>query len=153
MSLSVPFADHIRKARPVSIAGRRDFATSRRSPELQQRYGVIDRRGSTESSMKRTVLGFAAGGLLFAAATVGNAQTTTVIETTGVAPPDEVITFVERERIPSVRIEGDVAVGYVLPDTVEIRTIPQHQKFGYAIVNERRVIVDPGSRKVIRVLR
>jgi hypothetical protein len=70
-----------------------------------------------------------------------------------VAPPDEVITFVERERIPSVRIEGDVAVGYVLPDTVEIRTIPQHQKFGYAIVNERRVIVDPGSRKVIRVLR
>jgi hypothetical protein len=100
--------------------------------------------------MRHLTLGLAAGSLLFGAVTIGNAET--IVETTGVAPPDEVVTYVERERVPSVRVEGDVTTGYALPDTVEIRTIPRHQQYGYAVINERRVIVDPGSRKVIRVL-
>ena len=51
-----------------------------------------------------------------------------------------------------IRVEGDVAVGYTLPSTVQIRTIPRHDKFGYTVINERRVIVEPGTRKVIRVI-
>jgi hypothetical protein len=77
---------------------------------------------------------------------------TTVIETTGVAPPDEVVTYVQRESVPSVRIEGDIGVGYVLPGTIQMRTIPRHEQYGYAIINERRVIVEPRTRKVIRVI-
>ena len=103
--------------------------------------------------MKHTGLGFVAGAILLASVGSGLSQSTTVIETTGVAPPDEVVTYVQREKVPSVHVEGEVTTGFVLPDTVEIRTIPQHQKFGYAIVNERRVIVDPGTRRVIRVLK
>ena len=80
------------------------------------------------------------------------AQTTTIIETTGAAPPDEVVTYVQRERVPSVRVESEVRVGSTLPGTVELRTIPRHDTYGYAVVNERRVIVEPRTRRVIRIV-
>jgi hypothetical protein len=99
--------------------------------------------------MQRFLLGGLTAAFLLPAA--AGAQTT-VIETTAAAPPDEVITYVQRERLPSVRVEGDVAVGYTLPSTVQIRTIPQHDRYGYAVINERRVLVEPGTRRVIRVV-
>ena len=83
--------------------------------------------------------------------TLASAQTT-VIETTGAAPPDEVVTYVRRESIPSVRVDGSVGIGFAVPDTVELRTIPRHEQYRYAIVNDRRVIVEPRTRKVIRVI-
>ena len=99
--------------------------------------------------MKRHLLGgFTAAAILMPA--VAGAQTT-IIETTGAAPPDEVVTYVQRERGPSVRLEGDIGVGFTLPSTVEVRTIPRHDRYGWAIVNERRVLVEPGTRRVIRV--
>lgn len=83
----------------------------------------------------------------------GNALAqTTIVETTGAAPPDEVITYIERERVPSVRVEEDVAVGYVVPGRVELRTIPKYEKYSYTIINDRRVLVDPHTRKIIRIL-
>jgi hypothetical protein len=93
-----------------------------------------------------------AAALLLASVGAGYAQTTTIIETTGVAPPDEVVIYVQRERVPSVRVEGNIAAGYAVPDTVEIRTIPRYQQYGYAIINDRRVLIEPGTRKVIRVI-
>lgn len=103
--------------------------------------------------MRNATRSLAAGALLLASAGAGLAQTTTVIETTGAAPPDEVVTYVQRgERFPSVRVEGDVAVGYAVPSTVQIREIPRHSQYGYTIINDRRVIVEPRTRKVIRVI-
>jgi hypothetical protein len=100
--------------------------------------------------MRKTALATLVGaGLLVSG---GGLAQTTVIETTGVAPPDEVVTYVQRERVPSVRVEGNVAVGYELPSSVEIRTVPRHDRYGYAVINERRVIVEPRTRKVIRVI-
>jgi hypothetical protein len=51
-----------------------------------------------------------------------------------------------------VRVEGNVAVGYELPSSVEIRSVPRHDRYGYAVINDRRVIVEPRTRKVIRVI-
>ena len=100
--------------------------------------------------MKKHVLGgMLAASVLWPA--MGSAQTT-VIETTGAAPPDEVITYVRRESVPSVRVEGDVGVGFTLPGTVQLRTIPRHEQYGYAVINERRVIVEPRTRRVIRII-
>lgn len=99
--------------------------------------------------MRKTALALLAGATL--AATGAFAQTTT-IETTGAAPPDEVVTYVQRESAPSVRIDGTVAVGSTLPGTVELRTVPSHKDYSYAVVNERRVIVEPKTRKIIRVI-
>src|SRR5262245_28733108 len=61
-------------------------------------------RGTTEVNMNKHVL----GGMIAAAVlwpALASAQTT-VIETTGSTPPDEVVTYVQREHVPSVAIES-----------------------------------------------
>jgi hypothetical protein len=68
-------------------------------------------------------------------------------------PPPPVVTFVEREDVPSVTIEKDVVVGEPLPQTVVIHEIPRHPKYAYAVVNHERVIVEPHSRKVIKIIK
>jgi hypothetical protein len=68
------------------------------------------------------------------------------------APPDEVITYVERYEAPSVWIEDDVRVGYVLPPTVVVRPVPRYPRYGYAIVNDRRVLVTPDTRRIIYLI-
>ena len=67
-------------------------------------------------------------------------------------PPDEVVTYVERERIPSVAVEERVVIGQPLPATVRLRTIPKYEKYSYAVVNDQRVIVDPRTRAVVKII-
>jgi hypothetical protein len=67
-------------------------------------------------------------------------------------PPAEVRSYVVRERAPSVRIDQEVVVGEPLPPTVVLRTIPQHNEYRYAIVNEKRVIVEPSTRRVVQII-
>ena len=80
-----------------------------------------------------------------------HAQTTVGVATTSEIP-DEVVTYVQRERIPSVKIEDRIAVGGVLPQSVEVRTIPSNSTYSFAVVNDQRVIVEPRTRKIIRVI-
>lgn len=67
-------------------------------------------------------------------------------------PPDAVVTYVEREDVPSVAVQERVVVGEALPETVVIHKVPQHETYAYAVVNKQRVIVDPQSRKVIKII-
>ena len=67
-------------------------------------------------------------------------------------PPREVYTYVERENVPSVAVHEQVVVGRPLPTTVEIRTVPNHEAYAYAVVNNHRVIVDHRTRKVLKVI-
>jgi hypothetical protein len=87
---------------------------------------------------------------------VGLAQGVVVDGTVGAATvvevPAEVRSYVVRERIPSVRIQEEVVVGEPLPPTVELRTIPDYTDYRFAVVNERRVIVEPRTRRVIRII-
>jgi len=64
--------------------------------------------------------------------------------------PNAVITSVPRG--PSVRVQERVVVGEPLPPTVELRTVPRHTEYRYAIVNDQRVIVEPRTRRVIRIV-
>lgn len=68
-------------------------------------------------------------------------------------PPNEVVTYVQREDVPSVTVREHVAVGEELPSTVELRTVPSHTEYRYAVVNNERVIVEPKSRKVIKIIK
>ncbi len=56
------------------------------------------------------------------------------------------------QSVPSVVYDGDIAVGATLPDTVEIRTVPNVDGYGYTVINERRVIVEPQTHRIIQVL-
>ncbi len=101
--------------------------------------------------MKLRTLSTAALAALMLSGGAAFAQTT-VIETTGAMPPDDVVTYVQRETVPSVAVEGDVVVGYTLPSTVELHAVPKNEKYVYTVVNHRRVIVEPSTRKVIKVI-
>lgn len=68
----------------------------------------------------------------------------------GLEIPNAVINSVPRDR--SVVVQERVVVGEPLPPTVELRTVPQHTEYRYAVVNDRRVIVEPRTRKVVRIL-
>ncbi|ACP23321.1 conserved hypothetical protein (plasmid) [Sinorhizobium fredii NGR234] len=73
------------------------------------------------------------------------AQTTVVL-------PGEVRTYVMEQQTPSVVYEGEIVVGQPLPETVEIHTIPDQPEFGYAIVNEKRVVINPKTRAVVEIV-
>ncbi|WP_026614630.1 DUF1236 domain-containing protein [Ensifer aridi] len=83
--------------------------------------------------------------LLLTLGTSAIAQTTVVL-------PGEVRTYVLEQNVPSVTFEGEVVVGQPLPETVEIHTIPDQPDYAYAVVNNKRVVVNPKQRTVVEVL-
>src|SRR5437660_12383337 len=65
--------------------------------------------------------------------------------------PNAVITSIPRGG-RSVVVQERVVVGEPLPPSVELRVVPNHAEYRYAVVNDRRVIVEARTRKVIRVI-
>lgn len=78
--------------------------------------------------------------------------TSAIAQTTTVVLPGEVRTYVLEQNVPSVTFEGEVVVGQPLPETVEIHTIPDQPDYAYAVVNNKRVVVNPKQRTVVEVL-
>ncbi|MBV8068927.1 MAG: DUF1236 domain-containing protein [Acidobacteriaceae bacterium] len=70
----------------------------------------------------------------------------------GLEIPNAVITSIDGERRPSVVVHEHVVVGEPLPDSVVLYPVPQYTQYRYAVVNDRRVIVDPGTRRVIKII-
>ena len=66
--------------------------------------------------------------------------------------PNAVITSVDGVRAPSVVVEEPVVVGEPLPAVVELRPVPGYVEYRYAVVNDQRVIVEPRTRRVIRII-
>src|SRR5690242_11386642 len=70
----------------------------------------------------------------------------------GLEIPNAVITSIDAERAPSVVVHERVVVGEPLPPAVELRPVPHYTEYRYAVVNDRRVIVDPRTRRVIKII-
>lgn len=70
----------------------------------------------------------------------------------GLEIPNAVITSIQSERAPSVTVRERIVVGAPLPASVELRTVPSHTEYRYAVVNDRRVIVEPRTRKIIKII-
>jgi hypothetical protein len=64
--------------------------------------------------------------------------------------------YVVKERRPSVRVQDEVVVGSELPGTVQYYEIPADvgvkTTYRYTYVNDRAVLVDPRTRKVVQIL-
>jgi hypothetical protein len=104
--------------------------------------------------MRKTMLAAAA---MLTVCSAAFAQSTVVITdpaATGstVVLPGEVRTYVMEQQTPSVVYDGDIAVGATLPGTVEIHTVPDVEGYAYTVVNQRRVIVEPQTHRIIQVL-
>ena len=57
----------------------------------------------------------------------------------------------EPEPAPAVTFNGEIAVGTALPDTVKIVEVPKFQKYGFAFINKKRIIVEQPTRKIIAI--
>ena len=69
----------------------------------------------------------------------------------GLEIPNAVITSIPPGG-RSVTVREQIVVGEPLPPTVELRTVPSHTEYRYAVVNDRRVIVEPRTRKIIKII-
>lgn len=66
--------------------------------------------------------------------------------------PGEVESYVTEQPFDeTVTYDGDIVVGDTLPDDVVVRQVPEYDDYSYAIVKRQRVIVEPRTRKIIRV--
>ena len=70
----------------------------------------------------------------------------------GLEIPNAVITSIQGERVPSVTVRDRIVVGEPLPPAVELRPVPNYTEYRYAVVNDRRVIVEPRTRKIIKII-
>jgi hypothetical protein len=67
-------------------------------------------------------------------------------------PPAEVRTYVTSNKVDPIYLDGEVVVGAGLPETVELREIPDYEH-RYVYLNGQPVLVEPGSRKIVYVIR
>ncbi|MGF9694612.1 MULTISPECIES: DUF1236 domain-containing protein [unclassified Rhizobium] len=69
-------------------------------------------------------------------------------------PPQQVVTYVREAPMPTERVivQERVSVGQPLPTAVVVTPVPENPSYGYAVVNDQRVIVEPSSRKVVQVI-
>ena len=59
--------------------------------------------------------------------------------------------YVKKQPLASVKLPGvELIVGTALPDTVELHEVP-NVKYRYVVIDNRTVLVDPGSRKIVKV--
>ncbi|MGY4478184.1 DUF1236 domain-containing protein [Bradyrhizobium sp. USDA 3364] len=69
----------------------------------------------------------------------------------GLEIPNAVISSIPRNE-PSVVVRERIVVGEPLPDTVVVRPVPRYTEYRYAIVNDRRVIVDARSHRIVKII-
>lgn len=69
-----------------------------------------------------------------------------------IEPPTAVRSYVVDNRTDTIYLDGEVAVGATLPDTVEFREIPDYQ-YRYVYVNSQPVLVEPDTRRIVYVVR
>ncbi|EHH09541.1 hypothetical protein MEA186_23511 [Mesorhizobium amorphae CCNWGS0123] len=89
----------------------------------------------------------AAGFLLLAG--IGAAAADTVV----IQPEQETVIreYVKKQPLASVKLPGvELNVGTALPDTVELREVP-NVKYRYTVIDNRTVVVDPDTRTIIKV--
>ncbi|MGX9571865.1 DUF1236 domain-containing protein [Mesorhizobium sp. f-mel] len=90
----------------------------------------------------------AAGFLLLAG--IGAAAAQDVI----IAPEQETVIreYVKKQPLASVELpEVELNIGSTLPETVELHEVPDTE-YRYVVVDNRTVVVDPGTRKIVKII-
>jgi uncharacterized protein DUF1236 len=129
---------------------------------LRACVGLILPSTALEEPMKnRIAISLVAASLLASSAAFAQSTTSTgeiVGSTVGAAAgaavevPNAVVMSIEGQSVPSVTLQERVVVGQPLPEQVDVWPVPHYAEYSYAVVNDQRVIVDPKTRKVIRIV-
>ncbi len=69
-------------------------------------------------------------------------------------PPNEVVTYVEQQPAPpsAVVVQEPIVVGKPLPAAVQVVPVPDNPNYAYTVVNDRHVIVEPSTHRVVKVI-
>jgi hypothetical protein len=60
--------------------------------------------------------------------------------------------YVKKQPLASVKVPGvELNIGTALPDTVELHEVPDVQ-YRYVVVDGQTVLVDPGTRKIVKII-
>jgi hypothetical protein len=100
-----------------------------------------------ENIMRIHLTTVAAGFLLLAG--VGVAAAEDVI----IQPEQDTVIreYVKKQPLASLKVPGvELNVGTALPDTVELREVP-NVKYRYVVIDNRTVLVDPSTHKIVKV--
>ncbi len=112
--------------------------------------------GGTEGAVVGGTTGALAGALVGGpiGAAVGGVAGVAVGGAAGNAaePPPQVRTYITKNRLDPVYLDGEVVVGAGVPENVEIREIPDYE-YRYVYVNGRPALVDPATRRIVYVVR
>jgi len=65
------------------------------------------------------------------------------------AVPGPAVNYVVANPVEPVAIQGELAAGAVLPETVAVQPIPDYPDYGYVYADGRPVIVDLNAREVV----
>ena len=99
--------------------------------------------------MRMHLTGAAAALLLFAG--VGAVAAQDVV----ITPEQDTVIheYVKKQPLASVKVPGvELNIGTALPDTVELHEVQVPDvKYRYVVIDNRTVLVDPGTRKIIKV--
>lgn len=103
-----------------------------------------------------TAGGIVAGALIGGpiGAAVGGIAGATAGATAGTAidPPPRARTYILENQVEPVYLEGEVVVGAGVPETVELREIPDYE-YRYVNVNGQPVLVEPDNRRIVYIVR
>jgi uncharacterized protein YraI len=131
----------------ANLAGGQTVVTQQRAA-----VPVVTYDGGGEAVVPGAIGGAVAGALI--AGPVGAAVGGIAGGSLGAAatPPDQVTTYVTGQPLEPIYLDGEVVVGAGLPETIELRQIPDYQ-YSYVNVNGQPVLVDPASRQIVYVYR
>jgi hypothetical protein len=125
--------------------------------ELKQSRRIVPALGNTEASMNIRSLTTAAGAAFLVSTGLAFAQA--VVEFTP-EQEQEVYTTITRERIRTAPpAEFRARVGIEVPRSVELYEVPSSieiapvRRYRYMIIEDEVVLVDPGTRRVVRIIR
>ncbi len=82
----------------------------------------------------------------------GPADGTMVGSISDYEPAPRVRAYIEDNRYEPVYLEGEFGVGTSLPEAVEVYEIPDYE-YRYVYINDRPVLVEPQTRRIVYIVR
>lgn len=112
---------------------------------------VID-NNSADNALAGSAVGAAVGAAIGGPLTIAAGILAGGMIGTDAAPAPEVIAYVNDHPVDTVILDGEVVVGAGIPEGVEIHEVPDSE-YAYLSVNGQPVIVEPGERKIVTIVR
>lgn len=67
-----------------------------------------------------------------------------------VDPPENVMTFIDQHPGETITYDGDVVIGTTVPANAQMVEVPDYE-YRYVRINDRAVLVEPSTRRVVYV--